>query len=245
MFGAAERGFTNKGGEQWRKRARCAVWLHRRWHDGAICAQGRPCTSEPSRFIPKRFNDSYLPKVGVTDRRRSLHSFRHPLLQRHHDGDGMRHCPADFDDERSGGKVELHVFAHALATRGSAKFAGLQLMSILNHVDPHSPASGQSDGFPVSAERKCVGSRQLKHFCDTFDRHDWFQVGFGHPGWELRTLICVGYLSLSDPSPRISPEAVHTCLSNRIANPGAVRFCPECRAPLRVLPDALHAHGTD
>ena len=33
-----------------------------------------------SRFIPKRFNDSYLPKVGITDRRKSFHSFRHTFL---------------------------------------------------------------------------------------------------------------------------------------------------------------------
>ncbi|MEA2983299.1 MAG: hypothetical protein QOF09_5122 [Alphaproteobacteria bacterium] len=29
------------------------------------------------RFIPKRFNDSYLPKIGIADRRKSWHSFRH------------------------------------------------------------------------------------------------------------------------------------------------------------------------
>jgi integrase len=33
-----------------------------------------------SRFIPKRFNDSYLPKVGIIDRRKSFHSFRHTFL---------------------------------------------------------------------------------------------------------------------------------------------------------------------
>jgi site-specific recombinase XerD len=28
-------------------------------------------------FIPKRFNDTYLPEVGIQDSRKSWHSFRH------------------------------------------------------------------------------------------------------------------------------------------------------------------------
>lgn len=69
-------------------RAKHEIHLFPEWHKkGSVSRQTAVEKDAPlmqnlhfSRFIPKRFNDSYLPKVGIVDRRKSFHSFRHTFL---------------------------------------------------------------------------------------------------------------------------------------------------------------------
>jgi integrase len=65
-------------------RAKRTTHLFPNWHRKGIEAKSRAMTrGTPTlnlyfpHFIPKRFNDTYLPEVGIQDSRKSWHSFRH------------------------------------------------------------------------------------------------------------------------------------------------------------------------
>src|SRR5208283_2141017 len=58
------------------------------------------------------------------------------LVRRHHDGDGMPGRSAQLYDEWCGGKLEIHALADAFTTGGAARCDGLQLMTVLNEIDP-------------------------------------------------------------------------------------------------------------
>jgi integrase len=50
------------------------------------------------RYVPRRFNDTYLPKVGIVDGRKSWHSFRHTFKS----GLKLAGVPKDMRDELAG-----------------------------------------------------------------------------------------------------------------------------------------------
>jgi integrase len=79
--------------------------LFPKWYRDGVAAKER-ATSRNSmannqyfvRFIPKRFNNSYLPKVGIHDPRKTWHSFRHSFKS----GLARAGVPRDMSDALTG-----------------------------------------------------------------------------------------------------------------------------------------------